>query len=87
MMKRLGCAACGRTLYNTEIALNLKLRGKASSRFFCLTDLGAQTDSTEEELLEMASFFRENGCALFSQEYVMERGDEQREHLAVDKGT
>ena len=85
-MKRLGCAVCGRNLTNTEIALNLKLRGRAVSRFFCLSSLSRQMDCTEKELLDMAAFFRENGCELFSRQYVEERGEQQDVCMAVDTG-
>lgn len=85
-MKRLLCAACCRCLDNMEVALNLKLRGRAVSRFFCLSDLSVHFACTEKDLLEMVSFFRENGCELFLQQYVEERGEEQHAELAVDEG-
>ena len=37
-------------------------------------------------LMEMAAFFRENGCELFSRQYVEERGEENHVCMAVDPG-
>lgn len=73
-MKRIGCGDCGAPLGNMEIALNLKLRGRAARTFFCLQCLGQQLDCPREELKRMAVFFRENGCELFSRQYVEEQG-------------
>ena len=73
-MKRIGCGDCGAPLGNMEIALNLKLRGRAAGTFFCLQCLGQQLDCPREELKRMAVFFRENGCELFSRRYVEEQG-------------
>ena len=56
-MKRIGCGDCGAPLGNMEIALNLKLRGRAARTFFCLQCLGQQLDCPREELKRMAVFF------------------------------
>ena len=73
-MKRIGCGDCGAPLGNMEIALNLKLRGRAARTFFCLQCLGQQLDCPREELKRMAVFFRGDGCELFSRQYVEEQG-------------
>lgn len=86
-MKRMACFACRRALNNTEIALNLKLQGRAASRFFCLSDLARRTGSTEGSLMAMAEFFRDSGCELFSREYVEEGRDETDVRMAVDERT
>ncbi len=71
-MKRLLCRSCGRSLRNPEVALNLKIRGKAVGVFFCEACLAERTDSTAAELRDLARFFSENGCELFSRHYVDE---------------
>ncbi len=73
-MKRLLCGDCGAALTNTEIALNLKTRGRAVSFFFCLHCLGKRMGCAPQELKSLAAFFRENGCELFSRVYVDEQG-------------
>lgn len=75
-MRRIGCEGCTRTLANTEIALNLKLRGRAVSRFFCMDCLALRCDCSAEKLTELAQFYRSNGCELFAREYVKEKGCE-----------
>lgn len=71
-MKRILCRCCEASLGNTEIALNLKLRGRAVDTFFCLECLAERMDSAPEELSQLACFFKENGCELFSRQYVDE---------------
>ena len=71
-MKRLYCRDCGRSLRNPEVALNLKIRGKAIGTFFCEACLSERTGSTIAELRDLARFFAENGCELFSMHYVDE---------------
>ena len=61
---------------NTDIALTLKLCGRASSRFFCRPCLALRSDCSVEKLTELAEFYRSNGCELFSREYVQEKGSE-----------
>lgn len=75
-MKRILCESCKSSLSNTEIALNLKLRGRAVGSFFCLRCLAEKIDSPPQELMRLAEYFRENGCELFSRQYVK---DEERE--------
>ncbi len=69
-MKRILCRCCDLSLGNTEIALNLKLRGRAVGTFFCLRCLAERMESAPEELSQLAWFFKENGCELFSRQYV-----------------
>ena len=71
-MKRLLCHGCGRSLRNQEVALNLKIRGRSIGVFYCEDCLSERTDSTAGELRELARFFTENGCELFSRKYVNE---------------
>ena len=71
-MKRLLCHDCGKNLRNQEIALNLKIRGRSVGVFYCEDCLSERTDSTVAELRELARFFSEHGCALFSRHYVNE---------------
>lgn len=72
-MKRVLCCGCGAMLGNTDIALTLKLCGRASSRFFCRRCMALRCDMSVEQLGEMAEFYRSNGCELFSREYVKEK--------------
>lgn len=74
MMKHILCVDCGRALGDTGIALNLKLRGRATGRFFCLACLAQKLDCDEENLRSMAEYYRANGCELFAQTYVSEPG-------------
>ena len=76
-MKRILCWCCEASLGNTEIALNLKLRGRAVGTFFCLRCLAERMESAPEELAQLARFFQENGCELFSRQYVDEQGRER----------
>ena len=76
-MKRILCRECREKLGNREIALNLKLRGRAVGTFFCLRCLAVQTGSTGEELTQMAVFFQANGCELFARKYVDEPGGDE----------
>lgn len=71
-MKRILCGACRRALDNDEVALNLKVGGRAASRFFCLPCLASRTGADEAELRKMTAFFKENGCELFERRYVDE---------------
>lgn len=75
-MKRILCGDCGKTLGNTEIALNLRLRGRAIGTFFCLSCLAERLDCGEETLERAARHYRENGCELFARVYVSEPGRE-----------
>lgn len=75
-MKQLLCTDCANTLCNDEIALNLKLRGRSTGTFFCLRCFSRRLDCTQDELMQMANFFRENGCELFANKYVNEQGSE-----------
>lgn len=56
-----------------EIALNLKLRGRASSRFVCMSCMAERLDCAEQSLADMAAFYQENGCELFERQYVDEQ--------------
>ncbi len=76
-MKRILCRCCEAPLGNMEIALNLKLRGRAVGTFFCLSCLAGRMESAPEELAQLARFFQENGCELFSRQYVDEQGRER----------
>lgn len=71
-MKRLLCRDCGSSLGNRETALNLKLRGRSVGVFYCESCLARRMDSTAGELRELARYFSENGCELFSAHYVDE---------------
>ena len=71
-MKRLPCNECGRSRRNQEIALNLKIRGRSIGVFYCEDCLSERMDSTVGELRELARFFSEHGCELFSRQYVNE---------------
>lgn len=73
-MKRILCVDCGRSLGNTEIALNLKLRGRSTGTFGCMACLARRLDCDEEKLRGMAEYYRENGCELFTRVYVREAG-------------
>jgi hypothetical protein len=74
-MKRLLCKDCQGNLCNDEIALNLKLRSRSVGTFFCLNCLSHRMDCPKETLIEMVAIYRENGCELFSYQYV-EQGSE-----------
>ena len=71
-MKLLLCHDCGRRLRSPEVALNLKIHGRGTGMFCCETCLSERMDSTVADLREMARFFMENGCELFSRHYVDE---------------
>ena len=71
-MKRLYCYSCGERLLNSEVALNLKLRGRSVGLFFCAACLAERMDTTADELQELTRYFTENGCELFSRHYVDE---------------
>ena len=75
-MKRVSCRKCRDKLLNRDIALNLKLRGRAAGTFFCLRCLAEQVDSTKEELIRIGEYFQTNGCELFAFQYVDEAGGE-----------
>jgi len=75
-MKQLLCKVCQTALSNDEIALNLKLRGRSVGTFFCPGCFSNRLNCTENELMEMMAFFRENGCELFAHRYVNEQGSE-----------
>ena len=72
-MKRVFCCSCGAIMGNTEIALTLKICGRAASHFFCRKCLALRCDISVEQLDDMAEFYRSNGCELFSREYVKEK--------------
>ena len=71
-MRRIRCEGCQSLLGNIEIALNLKLRGRAVSRFCCLSCLAERLACTREALEEMAAFYSGHGCELFTRKYVCE---------------
>ncbi|MBE5799068.1 MAG: hypothetical protein E7321_03860 [Clostridiales bacterium] len=71
-MRCIRCEGCKSLLGNMEIALNLKLRGRAVSRFYCLSCLAQQLGCTRSALEEMAAFYSSGGCELFAREYVCE---------------
>lgn len=50
--------------------MNLKLRGRSVGMFYCMLCLSDRTDSTVEELEQMADYFTQNGCELFQTKYV-----------------
>ncbi len=68
--KRLLCATCGTALCNDVIALNLKLSGRAASRFFCADCLAARLDMPDSEPARLIAFFKENHCELFARDYL-----------------
>lgn len=71
-MKQLLCRQCSEILSNLEVAMNLKMRGRSASTFFCLGCLSEGYDMSREKLLEWADFYKKNGCELFSRNYVDE---------------
>jgi len=71
-MRRILCEECKASLGNMEIALNLKLRGRAASRFACLPCLARRLGCAQALLEEKAAFYRSHGCELFACEYVCE---------------
>jgi len=76
-MRRICCEDCQSSLGNMEIALNLKLRGRAASRFCCLPCLAKRLDCTRAALEETAAFYSSHGCELFAREYVCETAQER----------
>ena len=64
------CRDCGEELSNREIAMNLKMRGRAIGIFFCMSCLAKHVSGTVEELEQMADYFTQNQCELFQRKYV-----------------
>lgn len=69
-LRRLLCRDCGKELIDREIAMNLKLRGRAIGTFFCMGCLAERVSGTVEELEQMADYFTRNQCELFQRKYV-----------------
>ena len=62
----MNCVACGKErLTRDEIGLTRKLVNRGAAECFCLRCLAERFRVTEEQLLELARAFRENGCTLF----------------------
>lgn len=68
--RRVPCAGCGRALQNDEIALGIKMRGLACAKPLCFSCSAIETGATEEELRELAQWFRQSGCAHFQRDYL-----------------
>lgn len=66
-MKRLiKCCSCDVEIHKRDIiALNKKLFGKQTRKFYCLKCMALYYDVTEEELLDKIEAFKEEGCELF----------------------
>lgn len=65
MGKRTKCIVCGESIEKVSKALCQKLFGKKTEKLLCLSCLSNDLDVDEEELLEKAREFKEEGCALF----------------------
>lgn len=66
-MKRIiKCTACEAEIHKRDItALNKKLFGKETKKFYCLSCMAQYYNITEEELLDKIEAFKEEGCELF----------------------
>lgn len=65
MRKKINCVVCGESIEKVSKALCQKLFGKDTKKLLCLSCLANDLDVEEEELLEKAREFKEEGCALF----------------------
>lgn len=59
------CYRCGASLSGDETGLNYKLINRGVKRFLCIKCLGAEFNTTEQRLREMADRFRAAGCSMF----------------------
>ncbi len=59
------CIVCDNNVEKVSRALCKKLLGKSTKQIRCLSCLANFLDTDEEELLEKAAEFKEEGCTLF----------------------
>ena len=60
------CMKCGRKLTHTEKALHKKLVNRGAMEYMCITCLAEFYKTTEQDLRELADYFRKSGCTLFT---------------------
>ena len=77
-MKAIWCNSCKEALSNDDIALNLRLSGKGTARFYCARCLSQRLGCSSAELGELKEYFKQIGCELFQRTYVIEKREEMR---------
>ena len=60
------CYVCGKKrLSKNEVGLTMKLMGKCSKKFYCLSCWAEELEVTKVELLDKIEEFKDEGCRLF----------------------
>ena len=59
------CCNCGAKVEKISKALCMKLIDRNTARFYCLKCLSDYLDTSEEDLLDLAEEFKNEGCTLF----------------------
>ena len=62
----MNCIVCGNNVEKISKALCQKLIDKKTKKWMCLSCLANYLDTDEEELLQKAQEFKDEGCTLFT---------------------
>lgn len=66
MKKIIKCISCEAEIHERDIvALNKKLFGKDTKKYYCMKCMAQYYDITVEDLLDKIEAFKEDGCELF----------------------
>jgi hypothetical protein len=60
------CISCGKSLMRDEIAIHKKLINRGADRFLCIHCLSEYFKVDERLIYEKITYFKEQGCTLFS---------------------
>ena len=66
MTKDMKCIVCGKKVEKVSSALCKKLFNRNTKKILCLSCLANELDVDEEDLLEKAEEFKQDGCPLFN---------------------
>ena len=60
------CISCGKALKRDEIAIHKKLINRGADKFLCVHCLSKYFKVEEQLIYEKITYFKEQGCTLFS---------------------
>lgn len=63
--RNIGCVVCGESVEKVSKALCQKLFDRNTKKILCLRCLSNELEVEEDELLEKAEEFKNEGCSLF----------------------
>ena len=77
-MKPVFCPGCGDRTSVDEVALNQKLFGMQTGRFYCVPCMAQRLNTQPEQLWNLIVRFKEKGCTYFTR--LMEDSSDEKEN-------